>query len=123
VTAAFLRTPRRARVLAAKASAAGLHLASPLYGALGVGLGALVVHQPVAVVLLLAWVLKGEDLLLQLVPHALTPWSLGGVTAALANAGDSPRVLQVAVGAAALLGYALLLLSLGTVRVVRRDIT
>lgn len=162
LSVSFLVTPRRARVLAAKAWAAalagsaiavlnlaivlvvglptgavqlsmlngdillreaGLLLAYPLYAALGVGLGALVVHQPVGVVLPLAWVLFMEDLLLHLVPHALTPWSLGGVTAALANAGDFPRVLPVVVGAAALLGYALLLVVLGAVRIVRRDIT
>jgi ABC-2 type transport system permease protein len=101
----------------------GLVLAYPLYGLVGVGLGALIVHQPVAVALLLAWVLLVEDLVLHLLPRAVTPWSLGGVTAALAHAGDVPRVLPVPVGGGALLGYGLLLLALGAVRVVRRDIT
>jgi ABC-2 type transport system permease protein len=102
---------------------AGLLLAYPLYAALGVGLGALIIYQPVAVVLPMAWVMFAEDLLLHLVPNVVTPWSLGGVTAALANAGDVARVLPMAVGGAALLGYALLLLFLGGGRVLRRDIT
>jgi hypothetical protein len=50
-------------------------------------------------------------------------WSLGGVSAALANAGDVPAVLPMAVGAGMLLGYALLLLGLGALRAKRRDIT
>jgi ABC-2 type transport system permease protein len=102
---------------------AGLLLAYPLYAVLGVGLGALVIYQPLAVVLPMAWVLFVEDLLLHLVPRAATPWSLGGVTAAMANAGDFPRVLPVPIGGAALLGYALLLVLLGAGRVLHRDIT
>jgi ABC-2 type transport system permease protein len=161
-TVTFLHTPRRARVIAAKAMAVmvvgtalavvnlatalavgmptgavqlsmvngdillrvlGLLLAYPLYGLLGVGTGALLIYQPVAVVLPLTWLLLVEDLVLHLVPHAISPWSLSAVTAALANAGDVQEVLPVLVGGLALLGYALLLLSLGAARVVRRDIT
>jgi ABC-2 type transport system permease protein len=101
----------------------GLLLAYPLYAVLGVGLGAVLLYQPLAVVLPLAWLLFAEGLLLHLVPKSWAPWSLDGVTAALANAGDYPHVLPVPVGAAALLGYAVLLVSLGAIRVVRRDIT
>jgi hypothetical protein len=146
VTATFLRTPLRARLLAAKAAAATLLgtvvAVGNLLVVLAIGLptgavqpgmlnpdillreaGLLVIYQPVAVVLPIAWVLFAEDLLLHLLPQAAAPWSLGGVTAALANSGDYPRVLTMPVGAAALLGYALLLIVLGAARVVHRDIT
>jgi ABC-2 type transport system permease protein len=161
-TATFLRSPRRVRVVAAKAAAAaliaaacgmvnlavvlavglpsgaiqasmlnpdillretGLLLAYPLYAVLGVGVGATLLYQPLAVVLPLAWLLFAESLLLHLVPKSWAPWSLEAVTAALANAGDYPHVLSVPIGAAALLGYAVILASLGAIRVVRRDIT
>jgi ABC-2 type transport system permease protein len=161
-TGTFLHTPRRSRVIAAKAVTTalvgaalavadlaavlavglstgavrpsllnadillrvlGLGLVYPLYGLLGVGVGALLIYQPVSVVLPLAWLLFVEDLVLHLLPHGLAPWSLRGVTAALANAGDLTAVLPVPAGGGALLGYALLMLSLGTARVARRDIT
>ena len=160
-TVTFLQTPRRLRVLAAKAitviaagsalavvnlAAAmavglstgavqlsmlngdlGLHvlglvLAYPLYGALGVGLGALFIYQPVAVVLPLAWLLVEHGLADNL-PRTVRPWSLSAVTSALANAGNVEAVLPVLAGGLALLGYAALLLSLGAARVLRRDIT
>jgi len=161
-TATFLRSPRRGRVLVAKAVAAalvatafgmvdlvvvltvglpsgavqasmlnpdvllreaGLILAYPLYAVLGVGIGAILLYQPLAIVLPLAWLLFAESLLLHLVPKSWTPWSLDGVTAALANAGEYPHVLPVPIGGAALLGYAVFLMSLGVIRVVRHDIT
>jgi ABC-2 type transport system permease protein len=160
-TATFLQTPRRLRVLAAKAvtvivvgsalavvnlAAAlavglptgavqpsmlngdirlhvlGLLLAYPLYGALGVGIGALLIYQPVAVVLPLAWLLLEHGLADNL-PRTARPWSLSAVTSALANAGNVEAVLPVLAGGLALLGYAALLLSLGAARVLRRDIT
>ena len=161
-TATFLRSPRRARVVIAKAAAVavvaavlgladlavslavglpsgavqvsmlnsdvlvrqtGLLLAYPLYAVLGVGVGALLRYQPLAVVLPMAWLLFAESLLLHVVPASWAPWSLDAVTAALANAADYPHALSVPVGAAALVGYAVLLVSLGAIRVVRHDIT
>ncbi len=160
-TVTFLQTPRRLRVLAAKAVAVivvgsalavvnlavalavglptgavqlsmlngdvrlhvlGLVLAYPLYGALGVGVGALLIYQPVAVVLPLAWLLVEHGLADNL-PRTVRPWSLSAVTSALANAGNVEAVLPVLAGGLALLGYAALLLSLGAARVLRRDIT
>jgi len=101
----------------------GLLLAYPLYGLIGVGIGALVIYQPVAVLLPLAWVVYLEDLALHLVPRPVAAWSAGGALAAFSNAGDVTDVLPMAVGGVLLVGYALALLSLGTVRIVRRDIT
>jgi hypothetical protein len=162
VTATFLHSPRRIRVLTAKAAAivtvatvaavaalavalavglatgalspalvnpdviqnaAGLLLAYPLYGLIGVAAGALIIHQPIAVLLPLAWVLYLENFTLSLAPDAAATWSLNGVTAALAHSGTLPDVLPVAVAGAVLSAYALLLLSLGAARLVRRDIT
>jgi hypothetical protein len=162
VTATFLHTPRRVRVLAAKAAAivvvaavaaaaaftvavavglatgalpaallnpdvvlhvAGLLLAYPLYGVIGVAAGALIVYQPVAVLLPLAWVLYLENFTLSLAPQAVFPWSLNGVTAALAHSGTVPDVLPVAVGGTVLAAYTLLLFFLGAARLTRRDIT
>ena len=160
-TVTFLQTPRRLRVIAAKAVAVivvgsalavvnlavalavglptgavqlsmlngdvrlhvlGLVLAYPAYGALGVGVGALLIYQPVAVVLPLAWLLVEHGLADNL-PRTVRPWSLSAVTSALANAGNVEAVLPVLAGGLALLGYAALLLSLGAARVLRRDIT
>jgi ABC-2 type transport system permease protein len=101
----------------------GLVLAYPLYGLLGVGIGALIIYQPVAVLLPVAWVLFLEDLALDLVPRSIAPWSLGGMTAALANDGHFTDVLPVAVGGVALSVFAVLVLVLGTTRVAHRDIT
>jgi ABC-2 type transport system permease protein len=161
-TGTFLHTPRRVRVLTAKAAAivivaevtaaaaltvalavglatgalpptllnpdvvlhvAGLLLAYPLYGVIGVAAGALIVYQPVAVLLPLAWMLYLENFTLSLAPEAAAPWSLNGVTAALAHSGTVPDVLPMAVGGAVLTAYALLLFCLGAARLTRRDIT
>ena len=100
----------------------GLVLAYPIYGALGVGIGALLIYQPVAVLLPLAWLLVEHGLADNL-PWTVRPWSLSAVTSALANAGNVEAVLPVLAGGLALLGYAALLLSVGAARVLRRDIT
>jgi len=162
LTATFLRSTRRTRVLVAKGAAVvllaaavavvdlavalavglttgavqpallnadillrvlGLLLAYPLYGLIGVAAGALIGYQPVAVLLPVAWVLVLEDLALHMVPAWTASWSLGGVTAALANAGDVTDVLPIATGGATLLAYTLLLFALGAVRLGRRDVT
>jgi ABC-2 type transport system permease protein len=100
----------------------GLLLAYPAYGLLGIGIGALVLYQPAAVLLPLAWVLYLENLVVRLVPRPFQPWSLGNVTSALANAGDVRDVLPVLGGGTVLLTYAVLFLCLGIARVVDRDI-
>jgi len=104
-------------------SVAGQLLAYPLYGVIGVAAGALIVHQPVAVLLPPVWVLFLETFTLSLLPYRAAPWSLTGVTAALAHSGTLPGVLPVAAGGAVLAAYAALLFSLGAARLARRDIT
>jgi hypothetical protein len=98
----------------------GLLLAHPLYALLGVGLGALLLSQPMAVVLPVVWLAALEDLL---VPPTLSAWTLNGVTAALAHAGDRPGVLPVHVGGALLLAYAVAVLGAGSTRLVRHDLS
>jgi hypothetical protein len=68
-------------------------------------------------------VLYLEGFTLRLTPDAVAPWSLNGVTAALAHSGTVPDVLPVPVGGAVLTAYALLLFCLGAARLARRDIT
>lgn len=159
MTSSLLGTPRRARLLAAKAVVAvliavavavvdlgvvlavgllsgavdpaminpdivlrvvGLLLGHPLYAVLGVGVGALLLSQPLAVVLPVAWLAALEALV---VPQGLAAWSLSGVTAALAHAGELPGVLPVPAGGALLLTYAAAALGAGAVRLARHDIT
>src|SRR4051812_22197705 len=102
--------------------ALGQALIYPVYALLGLGVGALLIHQPLGVVLPLAWLLVVEGLVLDLLPHGTDRWGLAGLTAALSYAPDE-LVLPILVGGLALAGYAVLLLSLGTARVARRDIT
>jgi ABC-2 type transport system permease protein len=71
----------------------GLLLAYPLYGLIGLGIGALVIYQPVAVLLPVAWVVYLEGLALDLVPRPIEPWSVGG-----ALAPPVEHVLQAGVG-------------------------
>lgn len=103
---------------------AGLLLAHPLYGLLGVAVGSLLsAVQPVAVVLPLAWLLGLEGLVLSLASPTAALWSIGGTTAALENSGTVPRVLPIWLGGSLLLAYCLLLLAAGVLRVHRADIT
>lgn len=162
VTATFLQTPKRLRVMTAKAGAIalaaaavavadlavalavgvstgavqrdlanadialhvlGLLLAYPAYGVLGVGIGALIGCQPVAVLLPVAWVLALEDMALTLLPPAVGRWSLRGLSSALANAGDVADVVPMAVGGVALAAVTAALWGLGALRIARHDVT
>lgn len=102
----------------------GLLAAYPLYAVLGAGVGALLARsQPVAVLLPVAWLVFVEDLVVGTVDRHLLPWTLGGATAALANAGDVARVLPIWGGAALLAAAALLAVLAGASYAARTDIT
>jgi ABC-2 type transport system permease protein len=104
--------------------ALGLLLTYPLYALLGAAVGVLLRgNQPLAVLIPLAWVWGVEPLALSGLPPSSFGWSVGGVTAALQNAGNLPFLLPVWAGGAALLGYALLLLGAGAFQLHRSDIT
>jgi hypothetical protein len=102
--------------------AVGLLAAYPLYGVLGLGMGALLSYQPLAVMLPVAWYLFLEDLL---VPgdSPLRTWTLAHVSAALANAGDVPGLMPVWAGGLVLAGFAGGATVLGAGRLLRRDVT
>jgi ABC-2 type transport system permease protein len=161
VTATFLRTPHRPRVLAAKATASalagmaaagallatsaavgvaagavdpsvlasalvpvvpGFLLGSALYGLLGVGIGALIGNQTVAVVVPLLWFVVLEQLMPSYGLGWLVPWTPGGASAALVGASSS-GVLPTWVGGLLLAGYGLALTVAGARRIARADIT
>ena len=102
----------------------GLVLTYPLYALLGTATGCLIPrNQPLAVVIPVLWLAGLESLALSSIPQSMRVWSFLGTTAALQNAGDVPLVLPIWAGAGALLGYALLLLGAGALRVARADIS
>ncbi len=103
-------------------AAVGQLLAYPLYGLLGVGIGALLMaFQPIAVLLPLAWFLVLENLL-GAFARDLWRWLPGQLTAALANSGELPDALPIWVGALGLAGYGLVLVAIGATRLARDDI-
>jgi ABC-2 type transport system permease protein len=105
----------------------GLVLATALWAALGVGLGALVRNQVGAIVGALGWVLLVENLLtiIPTVGDWVQKYGLNGVTNALSNiesevTGD---VLSQAAGGALLVAYAATSVIAGMLAMRRRDVT
>jgi ABC-2 type transport system permease protein len=102
----------------------GLLLTYPLYALIGLGIGALLArNQPLAVLLPVLWLAWLESFALSAFGHRLALWSIGGTAAAMQNAGNLPQVLPIWLGAGVLLGYALIILISGAVRVFRADIS
>jgi ABC-2 type transport system permease protein len=102
----------------------GLLLTYPLYALIGLGIGALLArNQPLAVLLHVLWLAWLESFTLSAFGHRLALWSIGGTAAAMQNAGNLPQVLPIWLGAGVLLGYALIILISGAVRVFRADIS
>jgi len=105
----------------------GLILATALWAALGVGLGALVRNQVGAIVGALGWALLVENLLtiIPTVGDWVQKYGLNGVTNALSNiesevTGD---VLSQAAGGALLVAYTAAFVIAGTLAMRRRDVT
>ena len=101
-------------------------LATMLYAALGLGVGALLRNQVGAIVVLLAWVFVIENLL-GIIPggfgDGIKKYGLSGLGRSLARtATDASRIGQVPAGLL-LLGYAAVLVIVGTVVVYRRDVS
>ena len=108
------------------AAVIGGAVATMLYAALGLGVGALLRNQVGAIVLVLAWVFVIENLL-GIIPggfgDGIKKYGLSGVGSSLARtASDATRIGQVPAGLL-LLGYALVLVIAGTVVVCRRDVS
>lgn len=102
---------------------AGLLVSGAACAALGVGFGALVRNQAVAVAVALSWFLVLEGLLINLAP-GVARWLPGGAAAAFADAslGTRGTLLSVPAGGALLLGYATVLAWAGAVGLARRDV-
>jgi ABC-2 type transport system permease protein len=101
-------------------------LATMLYAALGLGVGALLRNQVGAIVLVLSWVFVIENLL-GIIPggfgDGIKKYGLSGVGSSLARtASHANRIGQVPAGLL-LLGYALVLVIAGTAVVRQRDVS
>jgi hypothetical protein len=105
--------------------AMGLAATYPVYGVLGVAVGAVLPRsQPLAVLFPVAWLLGLEALLTTtLLAAAALRWSLSGAVAAMQYAGNVPEVLPVWLGAAVVLGVITAIFLSGTARLARTDIT
>ena len=101
---------------------AGLVVASALWAAIGVGVGALVRHQVAAVVGALVWVLVVENLGTALLGDAgrYLPSQAGR---ALARAAQGDVLIGAAAGALVLLTYVVLVSVVAVARVTRIDIS
>ena len=99
----------------------GTLAASALWGAIGVGLGAIVRNQVGAIIALLAWGFVVENLLFAFVP------SVGRFAPAHAQNGlfglTTKHLLSPAAGAAALIAWTAALAAVGVVLAARRDVS
>ncbi|MGH2872958.1 MAG: hypothetical protein ACRDL5_10925 [Solirubrobacteraceae bacterium] len=101
-------------------------IATMLYAAFGLGVGALMRNQAGAIIVVLAWVFVIENLL-GIIPggfgDGIKKYGLSGVGSSLArSAGHATRIGQVPAGLL-LLGYALVLIIAGTIIVRQRDVS
>lgn len=102
---------------------AGMLLIMPLYGVLGVGVGALLVQQTPAVLIPLVWFVAVEALLGASGLRWLVPWTPGGAAAAMARDANLPGLLPAWAGALLLVTYAAGFLAAGGVRFARSDLS
>ena len=104
------------------AAMAGAMVGLPLYGVIGVGVGALFRHQVPGLLVPLGWLLFVENLLPSFGLSSLFTWLPGGATAALART-DHAGLLPMWAGGVVLFAYALAALAAGTLAIDRRDLT
>ena len=104
---------------------AAAFLVLALSGLIGVGVGALVRNQIVAVTLTLVWLTAGEHLLIEALPQ-VARWTLVGATAGLlqlgAEATTSATLLNAPIGGLLLVGYTTAAVGLALVIAPRRDV-
>jgi ABC-2 type transport system permease protein len=102
---------------------AGGALASGLWAAIGVGVGAILRSQPISLVGVCAWILIVETLLLADAPSVgrFTPGAAAGALAG-ATAQGSSRLLAPGLGLLLLAGYAAIAVTAGSFLTVRRDV-
>lgn len=102
---------------------AGALVATVVYGAVGVGLGALIRNQAAAVALSFAWTALVEGILVSLVP-AVGRWLPGGAATALTfQATPNGGLLPMWAGGLLFAAYGLAFALIGHHLVIRRDVT
>ena len=100
----------------------GVAVTLPLFAALGVGLGALVHNQTVAVAAALVWFIAGESLIGSFGLRALERWTPGGASRAIGQDPALMAALPPWAGALLLLAYALVFAAVGGWRITRGDV-
>jgi ABC-2 type transport system permease protein len=101
----------------------GALIATSLAAVVGIGLGALLSNQTLAITLVIVWSVTAESLLVGFLPE-VGRWLPGGASSALAGTATAEGGLLPFWGAAAVLvGYALALAAAGGRRLARREIT
>lgn len=101
----------------------GVLVANSLYGALGVGVGALVRNQVAAVVIGLAWGFVVEGLLINVVPE-VGKWLPAGAASALTRrVTERGELLPMWAGGLLFAAYAVAFAIVGSRLVIRRDVT
>ena len=99
----------------------GTLVAPALFGAIGVGLGALLRDQPLALAIGLGWMLLVDSLAMSLIPE-LGRFLPGGALTSLVR-GQTQDVLPAALAGLLLLVYAVALAAAGALALRRRDLT
>jgi ABC-2 type transport system permease protein len=99
----------------------GTPVLTSAWAAIGVGLGALVRNQVLAVIGLILWAMIIENLLRSLVP-SIGGYTPVGASAAIIAAPDE-YVLSAGAGGVLLLGYVAVFIAAGALLVARRDVT
>jgi len=100
----------------------GALIAMPLAAVLGIGLGALLTNQTLAITLVIVWTALAESLLVGFVP-AVGRWLPGGAASALSGTATAEGGLLPFWGAAALLvGYGLAVTAAATRRLTRMEV-
>jgi ABC-2 type transport system permease protein len=99
----------------------GTPLLTAAWATIGVGLGAVVRNQVLAVIGLTVWAMVVDNLLVNLVP-SIGGYTPGGASAALV-ADPADYVLSAPAGALVLVAYVVALVAAGAVLVGRRDVT
>lgn len=103
----------------------GTILMSALWSALGVGLGALVRNQVIAIVGLFAWVFVVEILIFQYLPGVgrYAPGAAGTAMTGDTVGNSSVHLLSAPIGGALLAAYACVVTLAGALAIERRDVT
>ena len=92
-----------------------------LYGIAGVGIGAVIRHQTIAVIAPLVWLAVVENLLPAYGLASVVRWLPGGATSALGRA-ELPGLLPMWAGGLVLAAYAAALVAAGAYRLARADV-